>query len=443
MAVVPLATNALFYFYLFFVITHFLRLSNRVPGIGALRPTLVLVAGLTIALLMKKDELAGRLSMDATRKLLHFAAWVVITLPFVVWPGSVLRENFEEWIRVVVFFFFTALIVDSFDRLKLFVAVFVGTQIFRVLEPLFLHVTTGYWGSETYIGSGEFMDRLGGGPHDVVNPNGLGFIIVCTVPFVYYLWLGNRKAGLISKLLALGVLLASLYALLLSASRSGFLALIVTVGLILLKSQRKALLLAIIGIVSVVAVANMTDLQRDRYRSLWSSDTRGGATAQGRVDGVVGELGLAMKHPLFGHGLGTSGEAKFHRSGGYQVAHNLYTELIIETGIPGLLLYLGFISAALRSVRQLRVGVAEATGVDPSQRDYLVALSDAVQVWALMCLFISLAYYGVREWHWYLMGGICVAAARVAAQCTAAAAANTSPARPSNVPARKVAARFR
>lgn len=423
----PLAGNGLFNFYLFFVVTHFLRLSDRVPGVGVLRPTLLMVVILTIGLFLRREELKGRLSLEATRRFLQFAAWIVVSLPFVEWPGSVLNKNIEEWVRVVVFFFFTVLIVDSFDRLRVFVAVFVGTQIFRVLEPLFLHITTGYWGDDTYIGQGEFMNRLSGGPHDVINPNGLGFVIASVLPFIYFLWIAKPSVNFIIKVLALAIVGASLYALLLSASRSGFLSTLLVTLALLMKAKRKIVFLGVVAIIGAVGFANMTDLQRDRYFSLVSDDTRGGATAHGRVEGVKGEFSLGMKHPIFGHGLGTSGEAKFHRSGGYQVAHNLYTELLIETGFPGLILFLLFISAALKSVGRLKKTMLEARSIPEDQRNYLDALTNAVQVWAGMCFFISLAYYGVREWHWYLMGGICVAMARVAAGCAPANSTSAAP----------------
>jgi hypothetical protein len=46
-------------------------------------------------------------------------------------------------------------------------------------------------------------------------------------------------------------------------------------------------------------------------------------------------------------------------------------------------------------------------------REFLRALTDAIEVWGLMCIFVSIAYFGLMEWHWYLIGGISVVAARV------------------------------
>ena len=49
------------------------------------------------------------------------------------------------WLCAIVFFFFTAYALDTPKRIKVFVFVFVGLQVFRVLEPLFMHFQSGYW----------------------------------------------------------------------------------------------------------------------------------------------------------------------------------------------------------------------------------------------------------------------------------------------------------
>src|SRR5690606_42071421 len=55
---------------------------------------------------------------------------------------------------------FTALTIDTEKRLKWFIAVFVFCQIFRVLEPLYLNITQGYWGSATHLQGDRKSTRL-------------------------------------------------------------------------------------------------------------------------------------------------------------------------------------------------------------------------------------------------------------------------------------------
>ena len=161
---------------------------------------------------------------------------MVITLPFVTWPGSVLINNLPEFVKAVVFFFFTTLIIDTEKRLTIFLLIFISCQVFRVFEPLYMNITSGYWGDRTYLGSGEFAARLSGAPSDIVNPNGLGFIIVTAIPYLYYLiWLSPRK---LLKLLFLIILPLLIYALVLTMSRGAFLALLVILWMIFKESKR-------------------------------------------------------------------------------------------------------------------------------------------------------------------------------------------------------------
>lgn len=409
----PLASNFLFNFYVSFVVVHFLRLSSRVPVLGAMRITILMVLVMVIGLIANKEQLRGRLVSEPRKWLIALAIYIVLTLPLVKWPGSVLQITLQVWILSTLFFFFTLLVVDSLPRLKTFVTVFFLCQIVRVLEPLFLHITQGYWGSQTYVGDGEFMARLAGGPHDVVNPNGLAFVIVSIIPFLAYLSTGARWTGKITKLVSFAILGALIYALVLTSSRSGMLALGVVVVAIFMKSKNKVLFLAIVIAGISVTMGGLNDLQRDRYLSIFSSDTRSGATADGRIQGLKDEVTLAMQRPIFGHGLGTSGEAKYHFFGRFQVAHDLYTELVIDLGIIGLVLFLLFLRATYHTIRDLRRKLAHMESLSDDDREYLRALTDAIEVWGLMCIIVSLAYFGLMEWHWYLIGGISVAAARV------------------------------
>ena len=59
---------------------------------------------------------------------------------------------------------------------------YAATQVWRVLEPLYMHLKSGYWGDYASLGNWEYMNRLSGSPYDIINPNGLGFVIIMTLP---------------------------------------------------------------------------------------------------------------------------------------------------------------------------------------------------------------------------------------------------------------------
>ena len=215
--------------YLYFILDFFLRFSARIPGYGAFRPTVLMFLFVLILLFMQGSRLKGRSGDPIFKAFIALLIWLVISFPFVEWPGSVIRANAKVFILAASFMVFTALIIDSEKRLRIFLGVFLGCQTFRVLEPLYLHITQGYWGSRTHLGGGEFAERLAGAPADVINPNELGFVIVTAIPFLhYFLWYGRWY----SKLLYLFLLPLFLYALILTMSRGAFLALIVVAAVI-------------------------------------------------------------------------------------------------------------------------------------------------------------------------------------------------------------------
>src|SRR5690606_18562712 len=99
-----------------------------------------------------------------------------------------------------------------------------------------------------------------------------------------------------------------------------------------------------LGVVIVIgAFSVMTPIQKDRYLSLIDSDTAGGASADGRIAGMIGEFKLGLQRPVVGHGLGTTSEAKFHTWGATKASHNLYGEVLIELGLIGLVIFLRFL----------------------------------------------------------------------------------------------------
>ena len=138
------------------------------------------------------------------------------------------------------------------------------------------------------------------------------------------------------------LVIAMCYALVLSASRSGFLGVVVLGVLVAWRSKHRAAYLSALVVVALISVGLMTDLQRERYVSIVSHSAKGGATAEGRITGVLEDFKVSLRRPFFGHGLGTSREANANFRGEDLPSHNLYTEVAEELGYIGLALCLCF-----------------------------------------------------------------------------------------------------
>lgn len=391
--------------YLVFIVSWFLHLGHRYPVLGTIRFDLLLVATISaLCLLTAAGRSGGRAGWSPSRFVLVLVGYAFVTLPFVEWPGSVLKLGFPEFVKAAVFCLFTSTLATTRRSLQAVLLVFVACQAFRVLEPLYLHVTEGYWGSMAYMAESEFMDRLAGSPSDVVNPNGLAYVTVTSLAFMHFL-APLSKAGLV---VYLAYVPLALWTLMLTASRTGILALAIVVAGIWWHSRYKLTMAAALIVGGLVAVPLLPADTADRYLSIFSSSAKNATTASERSAGLMSAITVALRRPLFGHGLGTSLEANANFGAEGQPAHNLYVETGQELGLLGLPLLLGFMVALAREIRSTARRCRE-TG----QSGLVPAGTHALLIFFWMNVTFSLASYGLSSYEWYLMAGLSAVLARL------------------------------
>lgn len=431
--------NVAFFLFCTFLVSYFVHLTARVPVLGALHFDIVLATATALAIMASpRPSQRQQATEPVTTRLWILVAYVILTIPFVEWPGSVVR-NFETFAKALCFFFFVVATVDTTRKLKVLLAVFVGTEVWRVLEPLYMHITSGYWGSFTSLGNWEYMDRLSGSPNDIINPNGLGFVIIMTLPLLHFL---VKPDTTLKRVIWLAVACAMYYALVLSASRSGFLAFVFLCLFVIWRSKQRAALLTVAIIGATLAVSLMTDLQRERYLSIVSHDAKGSGTAEGRINGVIADFHVALRRPLFGYGLGTSREANANFRGEDLPSHNLYTEAAQELGFVGLGLLLSLIWSFLRACLTAQQAVKGTATADDRLR-FLHNVGASLLTVVAVDLFFSFAGYGLSEPYWYFVGGLSVVTARLAVNLAPAAADDDPNARSENWVARRLHGRRR
>lgn len=401
------ATKFAFILFIFFVLSFFLRLPSRIPILGVIRVDLLVV--LTIFLMILFAKVKTQESSKLAKYLLIIFCYVILTLPLVTWPGSVLNKGIPDFIKAIIFFFFTYKLVLDEGRLKVLVYAFLFANTFRIIEPLYLNLTQGYWGSQTSFGWDQ-VNRLAGGPHDVINGNGLAFVIASVLPFYHYLFAGKGFKRTSIYLILVPVLM---YTMSLTLSRSGILAVAIIYTVVFFKSDRKPLLCAL-GLVGIVAfMASLNEHQRDRYLSIFSSDTVSSSSAQGRFSGLERDFGVAMQAPIFGHGIGNSQEANWNLGGHAQPSHNLWIETFGEIGAIGLILFVLYAKEIFASFRRTNVLLHKNREYSS---DFLKSCVPAMQVWLAMNFLFSFASYGLSSYEWYLFGGFSAVMYRISQQ---------------------------
>lgn len=397
-------TKTAFVLYMVFMLSFFLRIPNRLPILGMLRLDLLLVLLIFLTIIKLKTDQTAEAKIAKYIKMLFISA--VISLPFVTWPGTAIGQGIPNLIKATIFFFFTYKLVLNESRLKIMVYLFLFVNTYRILEPLVLHFTIGYWGSHTTYGWDQ-VDRLSGGPYDIIGPNGLAFVIATVIPFYHYLF-GTRSFKY--KLIYWLLLPAFLFTMALTLSRSGILAIAIIYAVVFLKSKSKFILAAIAIVGGLAFFNSLNEVQQDRYLSIFSSDAKSSKTAQGRTDSWVTYYDVGMRKPIFGHGLGSSKEANFNFAGRAQPAHNLWLEVFQELGVVGLVIFMLY-------AREIYAGFKITNAKMNSYADaslFLKRCVPAMQVWLAMNFLFSFASYGLTSYEWYMFGGFSAVFARLA-----------------------------
>lgn len=218
----------------------------------------------------------------------------------------------------------------------------------------------------------------------------------------------------LARLAAGGASLLLGVAVLLTGSRGTFLAAAVAVLVWLCASgprTRRSLWLVPAVLVLLLALPGVGS----RLASLNGPQTASGTdpSLDGRRNALAYGTSMFLDHPLLGVGPGgfITEVATYQRRAGDNsppiAPHNLYVQQAAETGTPGLLVWLGFLAAALETAYRALRGARARSPVGERHTALPAALLGAVAGWAVAGLFLHLADFDAL--------GLVVAAALVLA----------------------------
>ena len=403
-----------FYLFILYMLSYFLRFAARWPLLSRIQFDFLLAGALFVILLFSIHTTEKPQPSEISRFLKILFIYIILSLPLVKWPGSVVRYNFELYLKAFIFFIFTVSFVNSPKRLRSILWIFLGCQVIRILEPVYLHLTEGYWGSSAYSmasGSLTSLDRLSSAPNDVLNPTQFAGLIVTTLPFIYFLLFKSQKR--VVKLFSVFLMPVFLYALFLTGARSGLICLLVVIVTIILNEFNKKInfkMLFVSGVVLssmlLVSFTVLPDQFQERYLSIIDSGAVGADTAQGRIRALkTGFMNLFTGRIFFGYGLGTSAEANYHMSGYAVRSHSFYIETIQELGIIGFLILVKYIQAIFVSLKATKAKLMHH--LESRENDFfLFNLTKALHSWALMFLVYCIICFGLSSWEWYFFGAV-------------------------------------
>ncbi|MFZ0759494.1 MAG: O-antigen ligase family protein [Candidatus Sulfotelmatobacter sp.] len=258
-----------------------------------------------------------------------------------VWKGGALNRTLD-FAKVYIVWVLTFLLVTDYGRLRRII--YIQSASVAVISAV--SIIMGH--------SRPRLEGVLGGIYS--NPNDLAFAIVLTLPFCLAFLLTAK--GAVTKLCWIAAMLIMALALFMTASRAGFITLVIS-GTVCLwhfgVKGRRFYLIAVSGLTVVLLLVVAGGPLMSRMTAITgNTDTQMGAVAYESYEARKYLMNRAVEgiehYPILG--LGVRNFQVY--SGVWHDVHMTYLQIAVEGGIPSLILYLLFFASAFRNLRQLR-----------------------------------------------------------------------------------------
>jgi O-antigen ligase len=375
----------------FFSCYYYLRPEDFIPGLNII-PLGKIAGGIALAALIfaVKPKDRGKLPPEC-KVLLVLLAHLILTIPFAYWRGGAFDTVINKFSKGPIVALLIAMAV---------------TQVFQLRKLLFIQAGSVALVTVVSLIARHTQDgRLMGLQKGILeNPNDLAINIAINIPLCLAFLFAAR--GGFRKVLWAFALVAMMYAVVATYSRSGMVATVITSLICLWEfgvKGKRTLFLMSTGLIAMLALGIMLFTPRYliRLESLYKGNIEGSedhGSLEARSELLKKSIWLTVHHPIFGIGPGNFPAV----TGEWRVAHNTYTELSAEGGLPALFLFLALLIMSLRKIR----GVRKLPGYarDTSIRLWTSAL------WAAMAAYLAGAAFASTEYNlfpYFMVGYIC------------------------------------
>ena len=352
------------------------RIQDLFPVLGAFRPG-ALVTGAFMLVMLLDPQLPGRFVTVALKSPAIFGVIIgaigIVGVPFSLYPGMSLDVALKVIVpSVVLAIGIAATIRAPLDAYRFSAVNVAGALIFSIVVLVRYRV-----GPDGRLGDLVYYDA-----------NGLGLILVCTIPFAeWFAFHGVRRETRLGAMAAIAIFLVAIVR---SGSRGAFLGLIAVVGYSVLANRsatlRRRLGLATMALVLLVGAAGskywtmMDTILNPTKDYNWAGNSEGG-----RMSVWKRGIGYMVGHPITGVGAGAFPVAEgtispLARQQNYGVglkwsaAHNSFVEVGAELGFPALIAFVAMLGVGIQRARgSVRLGRALGDARATAMGDALAA----------------------------------------------------------------------
>ena len=375
---------------------YFLRPEDFIPGMDVI-PLGKIAGGIALAALVfgTKPKDRGKLPNEC-KVLLLLLGQMFLTIPFAFYRGGAYDVVVNKFSKGVIVALLISMVVTRVIELRKLLYIQSAVVALITVASMAVHHTQ----------DGRLMGIQKG---ILENPNDLAINIAINLPLCMA-FMFAAKGGFRKSLWAFA-LVCMMYAVVATYSRSGMIATVITLLFCLWEfgiKGRRTMLLMSAGIIAVISLAVMlvTPKYLVRMESLVRTVPAEAGTLEAHAEGSVEarsqllkeSVSLMLHNLVFGVGPGNFPVI----TGEWRVAHNTYTEVGAEAGVPGLLLFLLLLVMSLRKIRSVRKLPGYAR--DENIRLWTSAL------WAAMAAYIAGAAFASTEYNlfpYFMVGYIC------------------------------------
>jgi probable O-glycosylation ligase (exosortase A-associated) len=353
-----------------------------------------LIISLIINIKLRRDKL-----IITDHKLLYLMIFFILsmtmTVPASYWPAQSV-ENIIEFLKTFAFILLMINILKTRRRLRIFVWEYLILIGYMAVSSVVAYKTGNVVEAQGIIRA----HGLAG-----TDPNTLSATLGLSLPFHLMLFRMEKQKYL--KALSVFLVIVTIYTIVLTGSRAGFLGL----GMVVLLSwwflPRRLIRLFVLIAAGFAVIALMPSQYQERYASIFSKERD--ASSQERIE--VWKKGIRMfyDHPFLGVGTGAFGtanaEAYSDARKSYLKAHNLYIQTAAELGILGLVSFLAYVGVLLYYIQKYRKYIVSKF----RKRTWTWGVLKAIQISTLTLLVIGMFGHSLYRMNWFFYGALVIA----------------------------------
>lgn len=304
--------------------------------------------------------------------LILLLAIIVVSAMFAVDP-SLSAVPLTAFLKMMVMVLLIPLVIRSQREMKWLLLIMGGSVGF-------IGFKFGIWGLAQ--GGAHFNSGIGGFMSD---NNTMAAGLAMSIPLCWY-----GRDLVTSKWAKIGLLvfaLGSVSAIIMTHSRGGALALVVTSLVMLIRTRRKVLGVLVLAAAISPAVYMVRETYFDRLETLEHPEEE--SSARSRIEYAHATLKMWKDYPLLGVGFGTYNQmALWGRYAGVNgaVVHNTYLQMLVDSGTGALLVY---VTLLWGSIIWLGVSVRQMRRNRPGLEIYPAALQASLVAFAVASTFLS------------------------------------------------------